>query len=287
MCVIIITNPEHPITREELRQAWKTNPDGAGYAYTDKDGAVVFERGFMNFKHYADTVEDLQSTRPLMLHLRISTGAGITPQGTHPYKAGNVLIMKGRTDRPVFAMNGIITGQDLKTKDGARLNDTASYMAAHPAAFKAINPDVLDIIAHDTGARWSAATPDGIITGGAFEDYDGRQYSNLNHLWRYDAGRYLDRLDPYDYESGRKKDGATYAGEVTAREMLKPKLYRRVQKDYELLTETEEYVYHVCNNFICSGCDGCITELRTPKQLNEFLTRNYYILYGKTHGYDY
>ena len=132
MCVIIYIPQNERISKEELEDAWRVNPDGAGLAYPD-GGAVRFRRGYMNRDYYIKRVLELQEQHNggLLLHLRISTGAGVTPQGTHPYKSGNVLKMQGRTTAPVVCMNGIITGQQLHKKDGQLLNDTASYIWDH------------------------------------------------------------------------------------------------------------------------------------------------------------
>ena len=44
MCVIIYVPKDASISEEELKSAWRTNPDGAGYSI-QKDGRVYFKRG--------------------------------------------------------------------------------------------------------------------------------------------------------------------------------------------------------------------------------------------------
>ena len=262
MCVIIITNPENPISEQELNQAWNTNPDGAGLAYIE-DGHVHYVRGFMNRAYYVETVQELQSKHALLLHLRISTGAGVTPQGTHPYVPGRLLSMKGETTRPAVAMNGIISGQHLETKKGNTLNDTASYIKNHPGAFKGINPDIIDIIADATGAKWAAATPAGIITGGDFQEYDGRKYSNLNHLWFYDA---------YEYTGG----GFIHGNGIKRGHLLDPKLNKQLntRKYTSLREEVDEFIYQHCAYSDCKYCLGCISDALTVDDLDAFLYEN-------------
>lgn len=267
MCVIIITNPDNPIDREELSAAWDTNPDGAGLAYVD-EGSVKFQRGFMNKSHYLDTVQELQTGRPLLLHLRISTGAGVTPQGTHPYKAGNVLKMKGKTQEPVLAMNGTIRGQALRTKAGAYLNDTASYLWEHQDAFHQVSEALLDIVSQATGAKWAAVTPGGILTGGEFEEHEGRQYSNLNHLWLYDYYAPRDGLLAW-YEETPAKNRRQY---LFLKDLIPKYLYRQVKRDWLLLDDLEEFVWHHCNKPDCHRCPGhCLGDCETLQDLQEFL----------------
>lgn len=271
MCVIIITNPKHQITAEELRDAWNTNGDGAGLAYV-AEGRVHYERGFMNFKHYAETVRQLQAKYSLMLHLRISTAAGITPQGTHPYKVGNVLKMKGTTAAPVIAMNGVITGQNLHRKGGALLNDTASYIVDHADAFRVVNADVLDIIADATGAKWSAATTSGIIHSSDFVEHDGRQYSNLNHLYASYIYDYF-----FDCSSGSSGSSRHNFQHMTMENTLDAELIAEILDDWLLYDDIEEYIASHCNYLDCKYCAGCLSEAKTAQDLRDFLHNNRYI----------
>lgn len=257
MCVIIITNPKNPISKKELRNAWNVNPDGAGYAYIN-NGEITFERGFMNFKHYYNVINELQQHHNLLLHLRISTAAGITPQGTHPYKAGNVLQMKGVTNNPVMAMNGIIRGQCLDKKKGIVLNDTASYIYEHPGAFKEINQDILDIISSDTAASWVAATTNGIIHSNDFITYNGRKYSNLNHIDYYS--------DFYDYSTPEYS-----IFNIELKHIINKDLYNQIYNNWQLFDALEDYTYYNCNIPNCKTCKYCMADCKTETELKQFL----------------
>jgi len=72
MCVIIYVPKESSISEAELKKAWTTNPDGAGYAI-QKDGKVKFKRGFMEFDGFKNEVKNLIGKYNLLLHFRIST----------------------------------------------------------------------------------------------------------------------------------------------------------------------------------------------------------------------
>lgn len=272
MCVIILTNPNNQITADELKEAWTVNPDGAGFAYAAADG-VHFQRGFMNCDYFIKRVMELQQKHELLLHLRISTAAGVTPQGTHPYKAGNVLKMQGTTNAPVIAMNGVISGQKLKTKRGAKLNDTASYIAEHADAFKVINRDILDIIAHDTAAKWAAVTKDGIIHSDDFQYHDGRLYSNLNHIWSYNLlNAYYNDVYDYDYHSSNCCGNLNYI-----EELIEDKALAAIKKDKRLYLELREYEYQHCKYYDCKYCEGCIADIKSKHDAQRFLDNNIYI----------
>ena len=283
MCVIIITNPDNPINETELKEAWETNPDGAGLAYVES-GQVVFKRGFMNRDYYIKEVQALQDKRPLMLHLRISTGAGINPQGTHPYKAGNVLAMQGTTSQPVICMNGVIYGQKLETKQGNKLNDTASYIKNHSQAFQVINQDILDIIASDTGSKWSAATPNGIIWSDNFQEYQGRQYSNLNHINRWtgyisqglddlDIRDWLELYDSYDYTKPARPE-PDISERLKINHLLPDKLINQLKKDKALYEDTLEYIWQHCNYYDCKYCNDCLADCFTVQDIRDMLAGN-------------
>ena len=264
MCVIIITNPENPINKNELQRAWNTNPDGAGYAYTDGE-TVHFKRGFMNFKKFNKEVQDLQQHYNLMLHLRISTGGGIEPINTHPYKVGNMLKMNGETTAPVVSMNGIIYGETLKTKRGHLMNDTASYIMRYENAFKVINTDILNIISEETGAKWAAVTTNGIIYSKQFKQYNGRQYSNLNHI------DILDRTPTI---------AETWDGIKPEHLIKDPELLESIYKDWDLCDELEEFIYYNCNLNNCRQCRQCISEATNKKQVRHIIeTNTYYNFY--------
>ena len=175
MCVIIYVPKESSIKTDELMDAWTTNPDGAGFA-VQKDGKVHFERGFMTFMEYLEAISEYIGEANLLLHFRISTSKAVNKVQTHPYKKGNVTLLKGDTDKPIICMNGIISGQ--KEYDGC--NDTMSYIIDHQEAFGAINQDILNIIESDTGAKWAVMTPDKVLLSSKFVEHEGRYYSNRN-----------------------------------------------------------------------------------------------------------
>lgn len=273
MCVIIFIPRGEVITKAELKNAWDVNSDGAGYAI-QSEGVVSYERGFMNFKHYWDTVDALQGVSDLMLHLRISTGAGVTPQGTHPYEVGNVLSMKGKTSKAVVCMNGIIWGETLKTKRGAKLNDTASYIVRHEEAFNVLNRDVLRLISENTDALWGVMTPRDVLLSDGFIDVGGVKYSNTNHLWTATSYNKL-VCDPFDY------DYIGYYGEEEEEDvsllehLVAPSLLEDVLNDADLLFNLKEHIREECNKTNCLSCINCISDATTLKDLREFLRINY------------
>lgn len=268
MCVIIYKPAKQQITEEEVRQAWTVNPDGAGYAYINA-GKVIFKRGFMNVDKFWQDVQNLQKFE-LVLHFRISTCAGITPQGTHPYKLGNVNRLSGTTTAPVIAMNGVINGQPLHTKRGNQLNDTASYIIDHKAAFNVINQDILNLIAENTDCRWAAATPEGVIISSNFKYENGLYYSNLNHKTLYYWYN-----DIYDYECAAKPTEPANNINLNAYIDSK-KLLNQLRKDPETQRDLQEFIRDNCLDWNCDECHNCIYNAKTIWDIYEILD-SYYI----------
>lgn len=270
MCVIIYLPKGNSISRSELSDAWRTNPDGAGLAYVD-GGHVHFKRGFLKFEEYYKAVAAIQGRHDTVLHLRISTCAGVSAIGTHPYKAGDVLKLQGCTTAPVICMNGVIYGQTLKKKNGHRLNDTASYIVEHEAAFSVINADVLGLIADNTGAKWAAATPDGVLLSEGFIERSGRYYSNINHIW---AAAYY----TYDYLMGGADDDTDDddTDALLLEHLLEPALLHEVKKDSGLHTVLTDHVDTACNTYSCKYCIDCLSDCRTIDDLWRFIQVNYY-----------
>lgn len=89
MCVIVYKPAEVELSKEDLRNMWIANPDGAGLAYYTKvEGEeklmICIERGFMSYKSLRKRVKAL-NTKQLVLHFRRKTHGKIEPLMCHPF----------------------------------------------------------------------------------------------------------------------------------------------------------------------------------------------------------
>lgn len=251
MCVIIYIPKNETISQDELKAAWETNPDGAGYAI-QKNNKVYFSRGFMQFKNYYEAIKDKIGKYNLLLHFRISTAAGVTQQGTHPYKKGNVTKLYGKTNQPVIAMNGSIYQQELYQ----HLNDTASYIKDHTNAFAVINQDILNIITSDTNSKWIVMKPDQVLLSENFIERNCKYYSNLNHLYK-----------SYNFRSYKPKKPKE--NKELIKELKKPK---NLNLYYDYLDFKDIY----CKQGYCYLCNHCIQEAKTIKDIEKILYETFY-----------
>lgn len=259
MCVIIYVPKESSISIDEVKSAWRTNPDGAGYSI-QKDGKVFFKRGFMNLNQYIDEIKPLIGVYNLLLHFRISTSKAVNRMQTHPYKKGNVSITEGSTTRPVICMNGIISGQ----KEYKNCNDTMSYIIDHQEAFANINQDILNIIQEATGAKWAVMLPDKTLISSKFVHDDGKYYSNRNHLWR----SYY-----YNYNNKSRNVKKCLDNMIIGRN-----LKRNIKKDAELYEDLCDFIDLWCNcdYNMCNMCTKCLKTAKTLRDVKIILNENYY-----------
>lgn len=200
MCVIIYCPVEAiPITKEELSEAWDSNPDGAGFAI-QRNGKVYYNRGFMDKRHFIEEVEKYIGKYNTLLHFRISTSNKVNKLQCHPYERSHIESLRGKTSDSVICMNGIVS---CKYTDRENYNDTMNYIADHPDYFDDhINQHIIDMVGDVTGSKWFVMKPHKIYKTSDFTEHEGRWYSNKNHLYAYNLYKvYKDYYydDPYDY----------------------------------------------------------------------------------------
>ena len=49
------------------------------------------------------------------------------------------------------------------------------------------------------------------------------------------------------------------------------KLRKQIYKDKTLLKEVEEFIYNVCNNYLCFNCPDCISYAKNIEELEEII----------------
>lgn len=262
MCVIIYVPKEATITIDEIKNAWTTNPDGAGYSI-QKDNKVYFKRGFMDLNSYLKEILPLIGNYNLLLHFRISTSKAVNAVQTHPYKKGNVTLTEGFTEKPVICMNGIIS----KQKEYKNCNDTMSYIIDHKEAFNNINQDIINIIEEATGAKWAVMLPNEVFLSSKFIESEGRFYSNKNHLWR-------SYVKTYNFK-------ATKARKNFNNMIKNNKLKQGIRKNKELHDDVLDFIDIWCNGpeEYCDLCTKCLKSAKTLRDVKITINENYYGFY--------
>lgn len=126
MCIIaVISNKQQLLSEKMIRKCWDSNPDGAGFMYTDQEEPwkIVVRKGFMNLQDLLDAWKEYKlkprTVGYTVIHFRIGTSGGKTASMTHPFITYNDDV----DTTQAIAHNGII---DIP-HDRAVRSDTAQF----------------------------------------------------------------------------------------------------------------------------------------------------------------
>lgn len=118
---------------DEIKAMFSTNPDGAGYAYNDKNGKVVYHKGFMTVEELLEELSPLEQweNTNLAIHFRIGTAGKNDAHTCHPFKIstsfGELRKLHDTDAKSVLFHNGILD-------DGGMLDplssDTQDFVSA-------------------------------------------------------------------------------------------------------------------------------------------------------------
>lgn len=199
MCVIIIKNKATELPKkEDLKNCFENNPDGAGFMYTD-NGRVVIDKGYMTQKSFLKQYEKLCKkyddfkNKSLIIHMRITTDGSTSKKNCHPF-----IISKNFKDCHKLhtssnlgvAHNGIISAYK-PPKNTQDISDTINFINKYLAPILEDAPNLyknqafLDGLENITNSKLAFLdTNDDIFTCGNFTEKDGVLYSN-NSYYNY------------------------------------------------------------------------------------------------------
>lgn len=142
MCVIAFSPKGVDIpTESQLRQMWNCNPDGAGYAYVDKKGSVVYRKGFLTFESLLkelEAPERFKSTN-FAIHFRIGTSGKNDGATCHPFPISNNFGELRKTEgvaESVLFHNGILSNGGIVSP---LASDTQDFVVAMTPLLKKYN----------------------------------------------------------------------------------------------------------------------------------------------------
>ena len=114
MCVIAFSPKGVDIPSvEQIKQMWKTNPDGAGYAFVGKKGEVFYRKGFMELDDLLKELEKPEKFKNtnFAIHFRIGTSGENDSKTCHPFPIstnfGELRQTSGKAESVLFH-NGVI-----------------------------------------------------------------------------------------------------------------------------------------------------------------------------------
>lgn len=106
MCVILLGKTKD-IKRLKLKDAWASNPHGAGIVIPAPKPRVI--KGIMTLDNFIRALDLIPDDREITCHLRQTTHGATSPENTHPFPVKGMWLMH----------NGILSGLGAHGENGA------------------------------------------------------------------------------------------------------------------------------------------------------------------------
>lgn len=219
MSVICVKNKWVRIpTREEIRNMFENNPDGAGYMFV-RDNKVIISKGYADLETFQSALDREKFTKRdvVVYHFRTSTQANRLEM-THPFPLTSKLELCEELDMACkcgIAHDGIIRMTSNYSKE-YKYSDTALFITKYLVKFLEDTNDFIDkdihaMIKELTNSKWALLDFMGRLeTIGEFSNHDGLLFSNYSYL---DTVEYYKRTYPAYYDGtyySRYIKGLTY-----------------------------------------------------------------------------
>jgi len=119
MCILLFKPSSINLTKSTLKECFKNNPHGAGFAIPNtKQESVEIEKGFFSFRSFWLRFKEVQALNlPMIIHFRVATSGVIDRNNCHPWRI---------TKKYAMAHNGVIQGKLGITSE--KTSDTGLYV---------------------------------------------------------------------------------------------------------------------------------------------------------------
>lgn len=87
MCIAVLNKAQgRNLTKQELKNCWENNNDGAGILYINKEGKLTIFKEMKNFDALFDKYTEVRKIgKNMVLHFRISTHGLVSEENCHPF----------------------------------------------------------------------------------------------------------------------------------------------------------------------------------------------------------
>ena len=286
MCVIAFSPKGVDIpTEKQLKDMWNHNPDGAGYAYVNKKGKVVYRKGFMTFEALLKDLEAPERFKRtnFAIHFRIGTSGKNDGATCHPFPLstsfGDLRKTEGESDAVLFH-NGFLSKGGIVSP---LASDTQDFVVAMTPLLKKYNKSkardyfigeltkgsrLLVLYKNNTFKMYGDWQKDGDVwVSNLSYKYDYQWYGSGYYGWH----NYM--YDDYDYDGYLPSLSKEDDGEVGI-DALKDKLDSKEVSDLWCEIINKEY------KFVDED------ELKLLKDSSDDYNREYIELAGYVLGYD-
>jgi predicted glutamine amidotransferase len=198
MCVIIYKPTRVIIALDELKAAWETNDQGAGFMWREHN-KIQIRKGFMTFGELQESLEQhgflkddiVLDKLDMAFHFRIATSGGVCPERTHPFPIVKEYYRQEKLKNETTAAlmhNGVISslgGTDWS--DTQECVSTVIYpVFREDMPVTELKKDIEEFFPNLSffSSRLLIMTPKKTYFLGDFQTDEGIYYSNLNHRIR-------------------------------------------------------------------------------------------------------
>lgn len=220
MCIIVAVPAGVDIPKDEvLKECFASNPDGAGFMYSDGK-RVNIRKGFMKWEDFKAALDfeldagHIYTDSAVVLHFRITTSGRTQPKCCHPFpiSSDKSALQALSTDaRFGIAHNGVIHGRH--TEDG--WSDTMDFVAGVVAPLARMHPsfmysdDAKELLSGACRSKLAVLNHAGeLMLVGDFVEDAGVFYSNTSYLpvkWGYSSyasawSKWDDVYGDYDWD---------------------------------------------------------------------------------------
>lgn len=174
MCVIVVKPAGKSLpTKTDLKRMFNINHDGCGFATP----SATYHT--MDFEDFYAHLKKVAKKEPCIIHFRWATHGSVKVQNTHPFY--------DKATDTYFAHNGIL---GVEPKGDKTDSETAFRKYLVPAIKKGgFDGDDLRYAVYNIigGSKFAFLHGNKLKLFGSFLEYGGCLYSNLRHLYRWDA----------------------------------------------------------------------------------------------------
>ena len=217
MCIAIYVPTGKNIKDEQIRNAFKNNPDGAGVMHYDKYGRVHYNKGFMDVESLlAYWHHNTTDKYPRAIHCRIATSGKIGKGCCHPFPITNdldaMLKPSGKSKTGCLIHNGVFAKYTPKDGMNSPYSDTMVFTqkVIYPLR-EVLNNSGVDELMSDMTSRVLVFLPNYEVHRYGkweFEDVEGFYASNTTYdydkdEWKkwYNNGAHYCSYLPYSYDN--------------------------------------------------------------------------------------
>lgn len=273
MCLLILKPKDKEIPEAHIRESWKRNSHGAGYARVLESGEIEIRKGFFNVDQFVKWVKSETKDLTAMIHMRFATTGGKVKDNCHPHWAGGGFAV---------GHNGVLDAECIEDE-----SDTVAFIRDYIFPVMEKNPKSifqnqkwLKILEESTdGSKLVFLGPEGqykIIHEEAGHWDHGIWYSNWMYLPFVDRPKTEEVKEvtgaTQTEKTGPTKDATTNSDHHSTSKHETPRLYQGYE-DYVLDEKSGVWVkkndvstpmkgdrfleFHACAE--CENCNGKLT----------------------------